>query len=590
MQDARRMLAAAPHRGSAVDLRCCGNAVVGVSNCLDEADSALSTRGELVAALSGRLDNAPELAHELTQAGFAPASNSGADILVSAFRAYGVEAPNRFRGVFAGIVTDGRQMWSFRDHVGFQPLFYTHASRDFCVATEVKQVIAGAQLQREPDTDVLERIFYGRLRQDSPSAFKGVNRLPHGMTLTVNGNGISATRPYWYPRRLLETGRFSSLQEVKERFDERFEQAVSRCLTGSDVVSLSGGVDSPAVAGYAAPLYQQRTGRPLPALSLVFPDHPKVDERPYIESITRFLGMDLHTCVSKAKNLDNLSEWCQVLDGPVPSVNAPQMREFYLEARRLGYRNILTGDISECVVDLPLHVAGHLLVRGRWLALARHLENQRQNGRAFRTGSNWRKFAAQLLMPFVPGSIANWYLVARNLDFAKRIPDWLDARVVREHPFRNDLVPPGWARWSALQTMPVTGCPITMEGVEIIAAQSGVTIRRPFADIDLWEFFLSLPAEIKYPDHRSKTLLRGLVRGKVPDEIVDRRDKTYFDDHMMSQIDYTVLKGFLSKPDYRVRGVDYERLALRLEARSLTLIEWIWIIDLVRVHAFMKQW
>ena len=140
-------------------------------------------------------------------------------------------------------------MWSFRDHLGFQPLFYAHNGGDFYCASEAKQVIAGAQIPREPDTDVLERIFYGRLRQDSPSAFKGVNRLPHGKTLTVNRNGSPATQAYWCPRRVLETGKFSSFEDVKQTFDERFEQAVSRCLTGSDVVSLSGGVDSPAVAG-----------------------------------------------------------------------------------------------------------------------------------------------------------------------------------------------------------------------------------------------------------------------------------------------------------------------------------------------------
>ena len=124
----------------------------------------------------------------------------------------------------------------------------------------------------------------------------------------------------------------------------------------------------------------------------------------------------------------------------------------------------------------------------------------------------------------------------------------------------------------------------------MVAAQAGVTVRRPFADIDLWEFFLSIPAEIKYPNLRSKTLLRRLGRGKIPDEILDRTDKTYFDDHVMSQIDYDVLKRFLSKPRHRIRGVDYERLALRLETRNLTLIEWFWVNDLVRIHAFLSQW
>src|SRR5207253_1742620 len=139
-----------------------------------------------------------------------------------------------------------------------------------------------------------------------------------------------------------------------------------------------------------------------------------------------------------------------------------------------------------------------------------------KQGASLRSIDSWKKFASQLLTPFIPGRIANWYLSRRGLDFPKRVPDWLDRRKVNEVPYRNDLIPPGRARWSAVQTLPLEGCPITMEGVEICTALAGVTIRRPFADIDLWEFFLSLPAEVKYPDLRSKTLIRQPLRRRVP--------------------------------------------------------------------------
>jgi hypothetical protein len=266
------------------------------------------------------------------------------------------------------------------------------------------------------------------------------------------------------------------------------------------------------------------------------------------------------------------------------------MHEFYLLARQLGFRNLLTGDIAEVIADMPRHVAGHLFVRGRWKSLARLLETQRQQGHSLRRLESWKDFASQLMVPFVPGGLANWYLRVRGLDFPKRIPDWLDARKVNEVPFRNDLAFRGWSRWADLQTFPVEGCPITMEGVDICTALAGVTVRRPFGDIDVWEFFLSIPAELKYPDLKSKTLLRRLVRGRIPDEILDRRQKTYFDDHVMSQLDYTLLKQLLTKPNHRVRGVDYERLAGRLERRDLTVIDWMWMNDLVRVHAFLNLW
>jgi hypothetical protein len=300
--------------------------------------------------------------------------------------------------------------------------------------------------------------------------------------------------------------------------------------------------------------------------------------------------MQLHTCVPQARIFDDVDRWSELLDGPIPFMSAPQLTEFYLEARRLGFRNILTGDIAECLVELQRHVAGHLLIRGRWRSLARLIARQRQQGASLRKLASWKMFAAQLVNPFIPGRVARWYLAARGLDFPERVPDWLDPRKVNETPYRSDLVSASsWRRWSAVQTMPLEGCPITMEGMEICSAVSQVTVRRPFADIDLWEFFLSLPAETKYPDLRSKTLLRQLLRGRVPDEVLNRRDKTVFDDHVMSQIDYPTLKRLLVNPEFRLTGVNYERLAERLDARNLGLIDFKWVVDLVRIHAFLQR-
>ena len=170
-----------------------------------------------------------------------------------------------------------------------------------------------------------------------------------------------------------------SIQEVKgENSHEVMGQAVARCLTGQDVIPLSGGVDSPAVAGLAAPLHPQSTSAGHPQRLSLDPEHPKVDERPYIESVTEYLGMRLHTWTSKATRFSTTSpSGAKIPDGPIPSITAAQMHEFYLEARRLGFRNILTGDVAECLVELQQHVAGHLLIHGRWVALARLFETQK---------------------------------------------------------------------------------------------------------------------------------------------------------------------------------------------------------------------
>jgi asparagine synthase (glutamine-hydrolysing) len=580
---ARKMLAAAPHRGPRITLRKLGNCVLGVANRPDFVDSSISSEGAMIAAFSGRLDNAAELSRTLTAAGTPPASQVDADVVVAAFRVFGVAAPNRMRGAFAGIVTDGRNLWCFRDHIGFRPLFYRDELRAFYAASEPRQIVVGANLSEEPDLEVLERMFFGRMMSDTPAALKGVARLAQATTLSVNSEKGVALRRYWDPLDVLETARLSAA-DVRDRFLELLTQAAARSLTGKDVILLSGGLDSPAVAAFAAPEHLRRTGRPIGALSAVFPDLPSVDERHYIELVAERFKIDLHTFRPTARPLDNVDEWCRLFGSPVPILSIPEVSDAYSLARQLGYDNVITGEFAEFVFGSPMHVVSHLLTHGRWRALANLLLVERRRGAS--TGE-----LAKLLLPtFVPGRPANWFLHWGGFDSPHRIPDWLDERKVNEVPFRSDLLPSSRERWRQFQLVGTEGATITIEADEICAAIAGITIRRPMADIDLWEFFLSLPAEIKHPDLRFKILAHGKMRGILPDEILDRRRKTVFDDHIMTHLDYDTLERLLVRPRGRMPGVDYKRLAQRIKRRDLNRFDWFWARDLAWIHAFLNAW
>jgi len=362
------------------------------------------------------------------------------------------------------------------------------------------------------------------------------------------------------------------------RFDALMTQAVSRSLTGDDVVSLSGGVDSPAVAAYAAPEHLNRTGRPLPAISLVYPDFPNVDERWYVELVAKDLDLPLTTYVQTANPLDGLRDWVDLADGPIPRAGLPLYQEHYGQIRRLGYRTLLTGELAEFVFDTRNELVSHLLLHWRVPALLRYLGSRRARGAA------WRSIARQLASTFVPTPVT----AARLRRDRTSTPDWVDLRKANEAAARS-LVP-ARRRWRTLQLGAFTGPGISMEGDDVCQELCGVRARRPWADVDLWEFFLSLPAEVKFPDAQGKSLVRRLLRGRVPDAILDRTDKTYFDDSVLARIDYPALDRWLLEPDYRIDGVNYRLLRERLERRNLGLVDLAWAMDLAGVHAFLSLW
>jgi asparagine synthase (glutamine-hydrolysing) len=578
-----RMLESAPHRGSG-HLQCQhGDVMLGVSFHPDRQDGSISSGSGLVAAFSGRLDNPVEVARRLAACGrdVAPAAGS-ADLLAAAFEQWGDGAPALLRGQFAAVVTDGDQLWAFRDQVGFRALYYHDGKAGVVLASEAKQVLTGAALPREPDMDAVERIFYGQGGgAGAPCAVKGVRRLAAATILSAGAGPLRTTR-YWKPEGLVETGRYTE-PEAEERFATLFDQAVKRCLTGEDAVSLSGGIDSPAVAAFAAPGHEEGFGRPAAALSAVFPDIPSVDESSWIEMVAGYLKMPLHTYRPQAKGLDNIERWCALLDGPAPIVSVPELDENYALARQLGHRTLLTGELAEYVIDNKGHLAGHLLVHGRLRAVAALVRTQR------RRGARWPFIVRQFLPALVPGRLTNAVLHRRGVERAVPPPDWITRGDLRTVP-RPDLLRPARRRWIDLQTVSFGGSSETLAADEVVAAMHGIEVRRPFVDVDLWEFFLSLRAEVKFPDTRRKTLVRRSLRGRLPDALLNRRDKTVFGEHLLTHADYDLMRRYLINPPHRIAGVNYDRLAQRLEQRGFTLWEYCWARDLTSAHAFLAAW
>jgi asparagine synthase (glutamine-hydrolysing) len=573
---AERMIRESPHRGDRMDSLIQGRCVLAVGWSEGRPDASLWASEGLAVAFCGVLDNIADLAGALGKPNVPGASMSPASVVAAAFREHGEGTPRRFRGVFSVAVTDGGRLLCFRDHLGFGTLYYTHHAGGSYVATEAKQVVAGSEIGRQPDLEVLERIYFQDMDDLTPSALRGVRRLPKATTLTVEP-GRARLRRYWDPEPLLESARFGR-HELQEHFDHLMGQAVARMLTGGDVVSLSGGIDSPAVAAYAAPEHLRLTGRPLGGLSAIYPEHPSVDERRYVELVAEHLGLTLKTYVQRATPLDRLDHWTRLADGPVPTVALPLYEEHYRQVRDLGYGTVLTGELAEFVADFRQYLLPYLLFRGRLSAVADQIRARRMSGASIR--SLTRQLALALLP--APAVALRW-----RFDRAG-IPAWLDRRRINAPAVRS--IVPARHRWRKMQLGAFQGPGLSVEAEAMCQEVCGVRSRRPWADVDLWEFFLSLPADVKFPDNQSKTLVRHLLRGKVPDAILDRRDKTVFDESVMAHVDYRALRRWLVRPAYRLAGVDYALLEERLERQELELSEFMWAKDLASIHAFLSQW
>lgn len=574
------MAAAAPHRGTRTATLIYGRCALGCATD-DLPDAIVGSADNLAFAFVGSLDNAAALARDLGFGDLGPIAPGELparlpELLAAGFRRYGQDLPAHLRGVFAGAISDGEGVFCFRDHIGYRPLFYRRDSRGFFAATEAKQVLAGAGLPREPDLDVVDRIFFRSVSDETPSALNGVLRLPKATGISAGSMG-ERLRRYWDPESLLETAHLKS-DELQDRFDALMDQAVTRALTGPDAISLSGGIDSPAIAAFAAPRHVELFGTPLQAISVIYPRFPSVDESRYVTLLADAFGIPLHTYEQTSNATDGLARWTALADTPFPGASLSQYEEDYRLARTLGFRTILSGEHAEFVFAFQWNRLDHYLTHVRFGAARRDLASRHARGQS------WLSIARLVARSVAPDRL----LAARNALGRQRpasVPGWIDRRkATEEEPI------PARERWRRSQLAGFIGPGIALEAEEVCQAVCGIRSRRPWTDIDLWELFLSLPAEQKFPDHRVKGLVRDLLAGRVPSEVLDRQDKTVFDEAALAQIDYATLRRYLIAPSHQVEGVDYSRLARLLETETLTRIDYVWARELAGIHAFLSQW
>lgn len=566
-----RMLAVVPHRGSATTTTTVSGAVLAI---VKGRWSSLGGHGPWRCAFLGPLDNGPDLARELGME-----KGSPADLVAAAFARWGGEAASRLRGAFAGFVTDGTRGWAFRDHIGGRPLFYRDDGHSWWVATEAKQIIAGANLTRRPDLAAVTRTYFRGTSADS--ALLGVKRLMYGSLLTLDGAGLRASS-HWEPDPSILESRDINPEQAQDELRDLLEDVVGRTVHGADAVALSGGIDSPMVAAFAAPAHLASSGIPLGAYTFVYPDHSTVDESKYTRLVADALGIELHEVVPTASHLDDIERWVHLADGPWDSTPMAVAAQGYSAAADMGATQVLTGTLAEYVFTINRFLLGHLASHGRWDALRQQLAVRREAGRTRLS------LAKQLARELTPAPFARLHAVARR-HRSSFLPPWTDPGVLGDPRYVTALQDPVRRRWSRPTLQATRGTTTTSEAIEACAASLGVTVRNPLADRDLWEFFLTLPADVLYPDTIPKSFVRQTLRGLLPDEVLDRRDKTVFDENVLATVPWDRLRRTLSAPEVRIEGIDYDLLNERLAARTLEPVELIWAYDLATVHVFLES-
>lgn len=208
-----------------------------------------SADGSIALIFNGEIYNYVELRDELIALGHVFRTSSDTEVLIEAYRAWGLDSIRRFRGMFAFGLWDAtaQHLVLARDPFGKKPLFIAEKS-GLVFASEIEPLLQFPGMDRLIDSHAVEQYLLNRYVPGPGTFFRAVRKLPPGCYLVWREGRTNITRYFTPPLASVEPD-ITNFDEAVGMFKETFDDAV-RIRMRSDVsfgAYLSGGIDSSAV-------------------------------------------------------------------------------------------------------------------------------------------------------------------------------------------------------------------------------------------------------------------------------------------------------------------------------------------------------
>ena len=238
---------------------------------------------------------------------------SDTEVIVHLYEEVGEEVFSKLEGMFAIALYDVKKDLLFlaRDRMGKKPLYWSLQEGTLLFGSELKALMAHPSFVREVDLVSVNKYFQYEYVPTPYTIFKDTWKLEPATTLVWNGKTVRKST-FWKPTFLPKS---TSFEDAKDELDTALTKAVASRLE-ADVplgIFLSGGIDSSAVAYYATKTSKQK----VKTFSIGFKEK-SFDESTYARQVAEHLGTEHHEEILPVEDcLKLIPEIGEYLDEPV---------------------------------------------------------------------------------------------------------------------------------------------------------------------------------------------------------------------------------------------------------------------------------
>ncbi|HEX2151376.1 MAG TPA: asparagine synthase (glutamine-hydrolyzing) [Stellaceae bacterium] len=219
------------------------------------AQPMTSADGKLAVTYNGEIYNYPELRRELEAEGAHFRTGCDTEVVLHLYARHGPAMVHRLRGMFAFAISDDQigKLFLARDPYGIKPLYTANDGWTFRFASQVKALLAGGRISRDPEPAGLAGFYLFGAVPEPFTLYQSIRALPAGHMQIIDAGGPREPLPFASLAAVLAEGARDQApaHELAETVRAGALDSVRAHLL-ADVeigVFLSAGIDSGAVLG-----------------------------------------------------------------------------------------------------------------------------------------------------------------------------------------------------------------------------------------------------------------------------------------------------------------------------------------------------
>lgn len=479
----------------------------------------ISDSSELVISYNGEVYNYLDLKVELENEGVSFSTKTDTEVVLKSYQYWGVEAFNKFEGIFAFALYDKANELFFlvRDHLGVKPLYFFQDKSQLIFSSEVRAFKALRSDWKENEDWKVLFLAFGSIPHPFTTLF-GVLQLDPGSYLKVDLNHFTCQfKSYCQPGKSDYT--IKSSNQALATTKASLKNAVRKNLI-SDAplgVFLSGGIDSSLLT-----LLADRLSTQVDSISVNF-DDARYDEERYQKLVLERTKNTVHTPykVTEAMFWKQLNDIWDAMDQPsIDGVNS-----YFVTwcAKQKGIKAVLSGLGADEIFG------GYAsFKRIRWMRIFRMLPFKHWIARA---AGGIKKSWGRLIYLTLPGAAGD-YLFLRGIYTPTEIAALLkvEQRVVRHVLNQVSIsIPPNLndMEYATHLESKIYMTNQLLKDTDYMGMWHGVEVRVPFLDIQLLKDVDSIHPSIRYDAKWPKYLLTAANKDLLPHEIIFRKKKGF---------------------------------------------------------------